>query len=50
MRGGMIMRGGTLLILGLRVEGQGQIWHSVYEILWAQYRLKFCPITLNFHM
>ena len=23
-------RGGTLLILGHRVKGQGQLWHSVY--------------------
>ena len=22
-------------------KGQGQLWHSVYETLWAQYRLQF---------
>ena len=28
-----MMRGGTLLILGHSVEGQGQLWHSVYKTL-----------------
>ena len=32
-----MMRGGTLLILGHGVKGQGQLWHSVYNALWAQY-------------
>ena len=32
------MIGGTLLILGHGVKGQGQLWHSN---LWTQYRLKF---------
>ena len=36
-----MMRGGTLLILGYGVRGQGQIWHSVYKTLWTQYRLQF---------
>ena len=36
-----MMRGGTLLILGHRVKGQGQLWHSEYKALWAQYRLQF---------
>ena len=30
-----MMRGGTLLILGHGVTGQGQLWHSVYKTLWA---------------
>ena len=36
-----MMRGGTLLILGQGVNGQGQIWHSVYKTLLAGYRLQF---------
>ena len=36
-----MMRGGTLLILGHRVKGQGQLRHSVYKTLWAGYRLHF---------
>ena len=36
-----MMRGGTLLILGHGVVGQGQLRHSVYKALWAQYRLQF---------
>ena len=35
-----MMRGGTLLILGHGVKGQGQLWYSVYMTLWAQYRLQ----------
>ena len=31
-----MMRGGTLLILGHGVKGQGQLWHSVYKTLWTQ--------------
>ena len=31
-----MMRGGTLLILGHRVKGQGQLWHFVYNTLWAR--------------
>ena len=39
-----MMRGGTLLILGHGVKGQGQLWHSLYKTLWARYRLQFlCP-------
>ena len=38
-----MMRGGTLLILGHGVKGQGQLWHSMYKTLWAQYRLQFLP-------
>ena len=30
-----MIRGGTLLILGHGVEGQGQLWHSVYVTLWT---------------
>ena len=36
-----MMRGGTLLILGHGVKGQGQLWHSMYKTLWAEYRLQF---------
>ena len=36
-----MMRGEILLILGHRVKGQGQIWHSVYKALLANYRLQF---------
>ena len=36
-----MIRGGTLLILGHRFKGQGQLWHSVYKTLWTQYRLQF---------
>ena len=36
-----MMRGGTLLILGLGVKGQGQLWQSVYKTLWTQYKLQF---------
>ena len=36
-----MMRGGTLLILGHGVKGQGQLCHSVYNALLAQYRLQF---------
>ena len=38
-----MMRGGTLLILGHGIKGQGQLWHSVYKTLWAGYRLQFLP-------
>ena len=31
-----MIRGGTLLILGHRVKGQGQLWRSVYKTLWAR--------------
>ena len=36
-----MLRGGTLLILGHGVKGQGQLWqgqlwHSVYKTLWAR--------------
>ena len=36
-----MMRGGTLLILGHGVRGEGQLWHSVYKTLWTRYRLQF---------
>ena len=36
-----MMRGGTLLILGHGVKGQGQLWHSVNKTLWVRYRLLF---------
>ena len=36
-----MMRGGTLLILGYGVKGQGQLWHSVHKTLWTRYRLQF---------
>ena len=35
------MRGELLLILGHGVKGHGQLWHSVYKALLAQYRLQF---------
>ena len=38
-----MMRGGTLLILGHRVKGQGQLWHSMYKTLWTRYRLQYLP-------
>ena len=38
-----VMRWGTLLILDHGVKGQGQLCHSVYKALWAQYRLQFLP-------
>ena len=31
-----IMRGGTLLILGHGVKGQGQPSHSMYKTLWTR--------------
>ena len=31
-----MMRGGTLLISGHGIKGQGQIWHSVHKTLWAR--------------
>ena len=37
------MRGGTLLILGHGVKGQGQPWHSVFKTLWTRYQLQFLP-------
>ena len=39
----LMMRGGTLLIWGHGVKGQGQLWHSVYKTLWTRYRLQFLP-------
>ena len=52
-----MMRGGTLLILGHGVTGQGQFLHSVYKTLWAPWRpcghdsyYSFCPITFKLHM
>ena len=36
-----MMRGGTLLILGHGVKGEGQLWHSVYKALRTRYRLQF---------
>ena len=38
-----MMRGGSLLILGHEVKGQGQLWHSVYKTLWSGYRQQFLP-------
>ena len=29
------------IVLGHGVKGQGQLWHSVYKSLWAEYRLQF---------
>ena len=47
----LTMRRGTILILGYRVEGQGQLWHSVYNTLLARYRLQFfVPITFKLNM
>ena len=31
-----MIRGGTILIWGHGVKGQGQLWHSVYKTLWTQ--------------
>ena len=42
-----MMRGRTLLILGHGVKGQGQLWHSVYKILWTRYRLHFFAQSLS---
>ena len=28
-----MMRGGTLLILGHKIKGQGQLWHILYKTL-----------------
>ena len=42
-----IMRGGTLLILGHGVKGQGQLWHSVYKTLWTRYRLTVFAQSLS---
>ena len=36
-----MMRGGTLLILGHGVKGQGKLWQSVYKTFWTQYKLQF---------
>ena len=30
-----MMRGGTLLIMGHGIKGQGQLWHSVYMTFWV---------------
>ena len=38
-----MMREGTLVILGHKVKGQGQLWHSACVTLWAQYSLQFLP-------
>ena len=38
-----VMRGGTLLIMGHGIKGQGQLWHSVYMTLQSWYRLQFMP-------
>ena len=42
----LLTRGGTILILGRMVKGQGQYRHSVYKTLWAHYRLQF--LTIHF--
>ena len=41
------MRGGTPLIFGLRVKGQGQIWRSFYKTLLTPNRLKFYVQSLS---
>ena len=38
-----MIRGGTILIFGHRVKGQGQLWNFLYKTLWAGYRLQFLP-------
>ena len=43
-----MMRGGTLLILGHGVKGQGHLWHFVSKTLWARYRLVSAQLLLNF--
>ena len=45
-----MMRGGTLLILGHRVKGKGQLWHSVYKTLWAGYGSQFLFNHYKLHM
>ena len=45
-----MMRGGTLLILGHGVKGQGQLWHSVYKTLWTWYRLQFLSNHFQLYM
>ena len=42
-----LMRGGTLLILGHGVRGQGQIWQSIFKTLWTSYTLQF--LLNHFH-
>ena len=32
-----------LMDIDLKTKGQGQIWPSIYKILWAQYRPQFFP-------
>ena len=36
----LMMRGGTLFILGHGIKGQSQLWHSLYKTLWTRYRLQ----------
>ena len=36
------MRGGTLLIFGLGVKCQGQLWHSVYKTLCSNLCIRSC--------
>ena len=42
-----MMRGGTLLILGHGVKGQGHLWHSMYKTLWTGYRLQILVQSLS---
>ena len=45
-----MMRGGTLLILGHWVKGQGQLSHSVYKTCEHDSDYSFCPITCKLYM
>ena len=45
-----MMKGGTLLILGHGVKGQGQLLHFVNKTLWTLYRLQFFPLPFKLNM
>ena len=42
-----MIRGGTLLIWGHVVKGQGQLRHSVFKTLWTRCRLQFFAQSLS---
>ena len=42
------MRGGTLLILGHKIKGQGQLWHILKNTYGHDTVYSFCSITSNF--
>ena len=43
-----MMRGGTLLILGHGVKGQGQLWHSVHNLVYTIATTVFAQSLSNF--